>query len=183
MTHGSFNKYQEIHNEINENSIGVDREPISEPDQHDLARRDRFVYLLYSTHFQSYDEFRSSLMSMAGYNESEIILDINALKNLATFKLHKHRVKQKLLYKSSYKKLLIEQGSLAIYEAMNNSAPFDVDLITNLSKKYEYKPEQVVKQLRNYKKLSTQIAIFKQNNKKFPLISALIKCAKLNVMY
>jgi hypothetical protein len=87
MTQNSYNKFQDIQNENDESVEGQnvpDDGSAHEPDRHELARRDLIVYLLYSVRLRSTEELTSSVTSITDYNENDIIVDIEALKDPET---------------------------------------------------------------------------------------------------
>ena len=173
---GSFNNYQ-VENAIPVNIVSTEKIEIEletdftiEIDPSVLKRRDFIVFVLHKhKHFQA-AEMVQYLATVLNQNVEVILSDIQALRTIQTFKAHKRRVNEQLIQKVRMKQHLKAQCSEAVYNKMDNAVSFDSDMIVSLSLRYNQMPKQIYNDILSYKRVATQVARYRSNNKKLALI-------------
>jgi hypothetical protein len=132
----------------------------------------------------SKDEIVNALNRKCQCSPLDIKSDLHALKIPQNFHLHDRRLKNAInIALDKRKSYLRIQGKRAIFHAMEQTTRFDCDLLVNISLQYQYNPKQIVSEIFQHKKFSTQLMLHKQLNVKRPFVKALLKCAKFNLYY
>tara|TARA_R110001583_G_scaffold151521_3_gene303454 strand:+ start:1024 stop:1653 length:630 start_codon:yes stop_codon:yes gene_type:complete len=192
----SFNAYQAQNNQPDdrsdaidedESTIDVEDEPSTaeyiEFDDVILNCRDSIVYSAYKYRLLSTTEMIEFLSRKFDCEPNTILADLSALRSKAAFCVHKERVHKKLTAVAKRKLYFKAQCEKAISDAMDSSIPFDCDKIVDLSLRYELSPKQIYDEILCYKRISTQIRRLRDQHKKLPVLRAVLKCAKLNLVY
>ncbi|MGI2227684.1 hypothetical protein [Shewanella frigidimarina] len=181
----SFNSYQDKVLEASPVSELPDTElTIDVPvDTDTLNRRDMIVYTLHKQPSLGATDLIDFLANAFDCDKETIKNDINELKFIPTYQQHKARVNKAITLKNQRIIHIRSQGKKAINEAMDSSIHFDCDTILDLSLRYKLKPRHIYQEIMRYKRISTQVAINKEQHKFLPVIRALIKCTKLNLRY
>lgn len=196
----SFNAYQAQNNQTVEQPASSEDSPtessedspteVQDPTEEYLAlddvilhRRDLIVYTIYKHRNLSLPAITAYLANLLNCPPMIVLADIEVLRSDTAFQTHKVRVHEKIMVRALQKKHNKTQCAKAISYAMDSSAPFDSNKIVELSLRYKQRPQQIYNEIIDYKRVSTQLALHKQQHKTMPLIRALIKCSKLNLMY
>jgi hypothetical protein len=179
----SFNSYQDkaVECAAVPELQDVEHDVLVDPDM--LRRRDMIVYTLHKQRTLTAANLIDYLAKAFDCDIETIKNDINELKFIPTYQQHKARVNKAITLKNQRISTLRTQGKKAIDEAMDSSIHFDCDTIIGLSLRYKLKPRHIYQEILRYKRISTQVAINKEQHKFLPVIRSLIKCTKLNLRY
>ncbi len=155
----------------------------SELDEGILHRRDAIVYSIYKFRHLSTPEIITYLSNTFDCEPKVILTELHALRSKVAFATHKHRVQRKLMTRTLRKDYFKTQCAKAISDAMDSSLPFDCDKIVELSVRYELSPKHIYTEILRNKRLSTQVKRLRDQQRKFTVVRAVLKCAKLNLVY